>query len=57
MIKRSEKEKLREGNVARSELFAEAENEAPLHLENDKRQLLHFRSKLGGGYRRVRRDC
>ncbi len=32
MIERGEKEKLREGNIARRELLAEMQDEATLHL-------------------------
>ena len=35
LIEIREQKKLREGNVARREFFAEMEDEATLHLEND----------------------
>jgi hypothetical protein len=57
LIKGGEEEKLREGNVARRELFAEMEDETTLQLHDDVRQTFgvgpEFVRRLvrsGGGY-------
>ena len=57
MIERSQEKKLREGDVARGELFAESEHKATLHLHDEMRQTLCIgsqRTDLRGG--RERRD-
>ncbi len=46
MIERREKEELREGDVAGSELFAKTQDEAPLHLKNDVRKPLRVGPEL-----------
>ena len=46
LVEISEKEKLRERNVARRELFAQMQNEATLHFHNDVRKLFSVGTDL-----------
>jgi hypothetical protein len=48
MIQSREQKKLREGNIARSQLFAEMENKAALHLEDDVGEALGIGAELIG---------
>jgi hypothetical protein len=46
LVEISEKEKLRKGNVARRELFAQMQNEATLHFHHDVRKLFSVGANL-----------
>ena len=45
-MKRGQEKKLREGNVARREFFAEMQNKAALHLEDDVGEALGISAEL-----------
>lgn len=45
-MERGQEKKLREGNIARRQLFAEMQNETTLHLEDDMREPFRIGAEL-----------